>query len=95
MIDKHGLNIVGLKKLSAELQNTGDNSRYYELFYNERTGEVWANYHCSLGRNSWTRYEDEDVMFVCFTSEHMTMQEIADKIYFFKKLEEWRGEDEE
>ena len=35
----------------------------------------------SLGCNSWTEYHDGNVIKICNTSRHMTMQEISDAIY--------------
>lgn len=42
---------------------------------------VWTVFQCSLGHNSWTEYHDENIVKICNTDEHMTMQEIADCIY--------------
>ncbi len=80
-VNNHGLNIKGLKKASGCTENFGLYSdRYVEIFYDRSTGEVWGNFQCSLGQNSWTEYHDSDVVKICNTSRHMTMQEIADEI---------------
>ena len=80
-VNKHGLKMVGLRKAAA---STGDygvySSMYDELFYNVKTGEVWTVFQCSLGWNSWTEYHDPNIVKICNTSRHMTMQEIADEI---------------
>ena len=81
-VNKHGMNIKGLKAASGYTENYGAYSGcYVELFYDKSSGEVWGNYHCSLGQNSWTVYKDPDVVKICSTSRHMTMQEIADEIH--------------
>ena len=82
-VDRHGLNIKGLRKASGDTINYGPYSgSYSELFYNKRTGEVWVVYHYSIGMNSYTRYHDEDIIKICNTQDHMTMQDIADAIYY-------------
>ena len=78
-INTHGLKMVGLKKASG---NTGCSTpnAYDELFYNRTTGEVWTVFQYSIGHNSWTKYHDRSIIKIGETSEHMTMQEIADRI---------------
>lgn len=86
-IDTHGLNIVDLKKASAETRNYGAYSdKYDEIFYDMSTGEVWTKFQVSIGHNSWTEYHDENIIKVCETSHHMSMQAIADAIW--KAVEE-------
>lgn len=84
-INKHGLKIKGLKKVSGETLDYSCNSgKYDEIFYDKSTGEVWTVFQCSLGQNSWTEYHDPDVVKICNSTTHLTMQTIADLIY--KKL---------
>lgn len=81
-INKHGLKISGLKKTSGDTYNYGDFSdKYTEIFYDTKTGEVWSIFQCSLGHNSWTEYHEKTIIKICETTNHMTMQQIADKIY--------------
>ena len=80
-VNTYGLKIIGLKKASGNTENYGAYSAYYdELFYDRSTGEVWTVYQCSLGQNSWTQYHDPNVIKICNTNRHLTMQEIADLI---------------
>jgi phage gp46-like protein len=80
-IDKHGLNITGLKKCSGDTRNYSERSACYnEIFYDKADGEVWADFHCSIGGNEWTEYRSKNVIRICSTAEHLTMQEIADMI---------------
>lgn len=80
-VNTYGMKIKGLRKASGETQNYGVYSgSYTELFFNRSTGEVWGKYQYSLGQNSWTVYHDADVIKVCNTTAHMTMQQIADAI---------------
>lgn len=81
-IDTHGLKITGLKKASGETENYGEYSgKYNEIFYNTNTGEVWTEFQYSLGRNSWTVYDNPAIIKIGETSYHMTMQQIADAVY--------------
>lgn len=81
-INTHGLKIIGLRKASGNTEDYGYYSgQYNEVFYDRATGEVWTKYQYSLGQNSWTVYDNPDVVKICNTSRHMTMQELADAIY--------------
>lgn len=80
-INKHGLKMRGLKAASGETRNYGYYSGHYvQISYDTDTGDVLADYHYSLGQNSWTRYHDPAIISVATTSDHMTMQAIADAI---------------
>lgn len=80
-VNTYGLAIKGLKKASGCTEDYGCYSgRYVEIFYDRSTGEVWGNFQHSPGQNSWTVYHDPDIIKVCTTSIHMTMQQIADCI---------------
>lgn len=78
-IDKHGLNIKGLKKASGETFDC-DNC-YNELFYDRSTGEVWVLFQAGRIGSSQTKYHDEDIVKIDDISCHLTMQEIADSIF--------------
>ncbi|MCI6255956.1 MAG: hypothetical protein MR648_05100 [Clostridiales bacterium] len=81
-VNYHGLNIKGLRKASGSTVNWSPRSGGYdEIFYDLSTGEVWTITQVSLGCNSWTEYHDRNVIKICNTSRHMTMQEISDAIY--------------
>lgn len=80
-INTYGIKMNGLKKASGYTENYGPYSgSYVELFYDKSNGDVWGIFQHSLGQNSWTVYHDPDVIKVCNTSSHMTMQQIADCI---------------
>lgn len=80
-INKNGIKMNGLKKTSGYTENYGPYSgSYVEIFYDKSNGDVWGVFQHSLGQNSWTVYHDPDVVKVCTTSRHMTMQQIADCI---------------
>lgn len=80
-VNTYGLKMLNLKEASSNTGDYGYNSAMYdELFYNKATGEVWTVFQCSLGQNTWTEYHDSNIIKICNTDKHMTMQEIADAI---------------
>ena len=86
-INKHGLKMNGLKQASGETVNwVPCSGGYTEIFYNMENGNIWTIDQVSLGENSWTVYHNPDVIKICNTSSHMTMQSIADCIA--RKVEE-------
>lgn len=87
-VNTHGIKIKGIRKASGMTQDYGYYSGHYvEIFYDRVTGDVWGKHQYSLGCNSWTVYHDADIIKICNTSRHMTMQDIADAI-FEKNIEE-------
>lgn len=79
-INTYGITMKGLRKASGATMDYNDDSKYDEIFYNRETGEIWTVFQVSMGRNSWTQYDDPKIVKVCNTSRHMTMQAIADAI---------------
>lgn len=76
MVYKHGLNIKGLKKASGKTYDAPE-GLYFEIFYNRDSGEVWT---VEQQAGHWSRYRDDNIIRICGTNRHMTMQEIADEI---------------
>lgn len=80
-INTHGYKMKGLKKVAGETKSlTGGyySGHYLQLNYNRSTGELFTNFHCSLGQNSWSVYHDKNIVRIGNMSEPHTMQEIAD-----------------
>lgn len=76
----YGLKMVGIKKVSGmtkELTPSGD--PYVEIHYDTVTGEVLGRWHGT--RNEFTRYHDENVVFVCATDRPLTMRDVACDVY--------------
>ena len=81
-LNKYNLPMSGLRKACSATVNWSPRSGgYTEIFYDRSTGEIWTVDQVSLGHNSWTQYDDPNVIKICETSNHMTMQEIADRIH--------------
>lgn len=81
-VNTHGLKINNLRRVCGETGGWPANSGGYdEIFYNRETGDLWTVPQVSLGRSSWTEYPNNpEVVKVGETSQHMTMQEIADAV---------------
>lgn len=80
-INKHGLKMTGIKAAAAETSGLNPHDHgYVQISYDTATGDILTNYHYSIGQNSWTQYNDSNIITVCYTHEKMTMQAIADAI---------------
>lgn len=82
MINTNGLKMTGLRKAAGETKNLRGyyDASYLQLNYDTVTGEVWTDYFCSLGQNSWTEYHDAAVKVIGNIHTPKTMQELADMI---------------
>lgn len=82
MLNTYGLKMAGLKKVSSETKGLRGyySGEYCEVFYDISTGEVWSEYQYSLGQNTWTVYDNPDVIKVGNVSAPKTMQELADMV---------------
>lgn len=88
-IDMHGLKMQNLNMAAKNTTNLDPFSgRYYEILYNRETGFIDVAEHVSYG--SYTEILDKEIIFVCSTTEHLTMQALADKIYASVKRAEKR-----
>ena len=76
------MKISGLKKIAGETKSLQGHysSLYLQLNYDTSDGHAWTDQHCSLGHNSWSRYNDENIINCGVISSPMTMKEIADMI---------------
>ena len=71
----------GLRKAASETRDANPRmGGYVQVSYDMADGEILANYHASLGCNSWTEYHSESIIAVCNAQSRMTMQQIADAI---------------
>lgn len=76
------MKIKGLKKIAGESKHIGKyDPEYLQLNYDKTTGEAWADYHYSIGGNSWTEYHDTNILNCGNIEEPATMKEIAEMIH--------------
>lgn len=73
--------IKGIKSVAGESKKQNYRSGcYLQLNYDKKTGKVWANEHCSFGQNSWTAYEEENIVVCGNITRPMTMEEIKEMV---------------
>lgn len=80
----YGIKMIGLKAASGDTKSLRGyySGEYVELFFDLATGEVWSKYQYSLGQNTWTVYDDDNVVKIGNFFDPATMQEIADAIAY-------------
>ena len=93
MIDKHGLKIVGVKKVSGETKWLYPYCGcHYQVNYDLSTGEVWCTL---LTNNNYIVYYNDNNIGVCNAMKPMTMQDVADAVdqavYEHKMRLEWNN----
>lgn len=77
-VNRHGIKMLNLRKVSGQ---TVDNPiGYSQISYDTATGELFEDWHYGDSLTSWTQYRDPDVIHVCNTRKHLTMQQIADAV---------------
>lgn len=77
-INKYGIKMTNLKKISGETVNNP--AGYSQISYDRSTGELMETWHAGSNQTSWTEYDDADIIHVCDTRRHMTMQQLADAV---------------
>lgn len=85
------MKLTGIRKVCSDSKHLGANC-YLQVNVDLTTGEVWSNYHCSIGQNWWTNYASEDIINCGNISRPTKMQEIRqmveDAIRFNKMCKE-------
>lgn len=101
-VNKHGLEMNGLRYAAGETRNFPNRfGSRIQVGYNMKTSEIRCAFHVTS--DSWTEWNDDDVINIGFFSRKTTMQQIADRIaevlpIELKDREEYRrmmAEDEE
>lgn len=77
-VNKYGIKMLNLRKVSGETANNPIG--YSQISYDRATGELLEDWHTGSPLTSWTEYHDPDVIHICSTSKHMTMQQLADAV---------------
>ncbi len=79
MINTYNLPMINLSAAAKATVNWPSASNgYTQISYDKSTGEILTSDHVG---NSWTQYDDPEIITVCNTSRHMTKQAIADAIH--------------
>ena len=58
--------------------NYPQNSGYYQIWYDYSTGELWTTEHAD--GESWTEYNDKNIMLVCNTTGPMSPKRIRQEL---------------
>lgn len=77
-INTHGLKIINLRKVSSETVNNPIG--YSQISYDKATGELFEVWHKGTPLTNWSEYHDPNIIHVCYTCKHMTMQQLADAV---------------
>ena len=77
-INRHGIKMTNLRAISGATVNNP--AGFSQISYDISTGELIESWHIGSYMTSWTEYNDPDVIHVCNTRRHMTMQELADAV---------------
>ncbi len=90
MLNKHGLKMRKVRSAAKETEKAAKGGLRTQITYNTSSGVIYAQ---SNSQSSWVLFDDPSFLSVCFTSEAMTPQEIADMV--FKAVEEQRQTEED
>lgn len=76
------MKMTGIKSLCSEtksLPRHGYGPGCYEVFFDRCTGQVWGNYQ--VDRNTWTEYENPDVIPCGWITTPATIKEISTMVH--------------
>lgn len=77
-INTHGIKMIGLRKAAHTTKGlTPYGDVRTQISYDRDTGDIYTTEHTG---DSWSQYCDPAVITVCFTRQHLTQQQIADRI---------------
>lgn len=69
--------IKGLQEAWKEIKTCPQGvGAYYEVFYNRRTDELFTEFQVSLGHNSWTKFENPEIVKIGEFEKPVTMKEL-------------------
>lgn len=68
----------GLKKVVSEIKEISGNNRgfYYEVFYDKEKDMVFTEEHVSLGYNSWTEFDNKNIVRIGNFDEYISMRDL-------------------
>lgn len=70
-LNTYGIKMIGLRKTSGATINSSNG--YSQISYDKATGQLLESWHVGSPIH--------DVIHVCNTSRHMTMQQLADAVH--------------
>ena len=80
-LNAYGLTIRDIRAAAAHTANLGreNDSGYFEIFYDFSDCRIWTVYN--PGASNSKTYPSPSIISVCTTRNHMTMQQIADRLW--------------
>ena len=75
-----------LKKTVSEIKTCPQGmGAYYEVFYNRAADELFTRFQVSLGHNSWTKFEDPEIVKIGEFEKPVTMKELKQLAEYAKR----------
>lgn len=70
-----------LKKTVSEIKSCPQGvGAYYEVFYNRETDKLFTVFQVSLGHNSWTKFENPEIVKIGEFEKPVTMAELKELV---------------
>ena len=85
-LEKYGLGLKGLRAACTRTKNCRPYFGGYGVYYDRRKDEVLTTYYRNEDTYRCNKYSDKDIINICYTTEPMTMQSIADAIHSCTEL---------
>lgn len=85
-LEKYGLGLKGLRAACTRTKNCRPYFGGYGVYYDRRKDEVLTTYYRNEDTYRCNKYSDKDIINICYTTEPMTMQRIANAIHACTEL---------
>lgn len=85
-LEKYGLGLKGLRAACTRTKNCRPYFGGYGVYYDRRKDEVLTTYYRNEDTYRCNKYSDKDIINICYTTEPMTMQRIANAIHSCTEL---------
>lgn len=72
----------GLKKVVSKIKKISGNNHgfYYEVFYDKEKDMVFTEEHVSLGFNSWTKFDNKNIIRIGNFDYYISMNNLKELI---------------
>ena len=77
-VNTYGIKMINLEEISKATVN--NRYGFSQIDYDRSTGELLESWHAGNPDSNWTEYHDPNVIRVCCTRRHMSMQRLADSV---------------
>ena len=72
--------------LAREVRGADDglgsySNTYVQINLDKDTGEIWGDFHCSIGRNSWTEYHEDNIVSLgMYADNKFQLEDLAEAL---------------